>query len=392
MSTAFLVGCCFFSNTDSSEMQLFQTLALVAVAVNNFVELETLKPLPKPLLLGAVVRNGSSGEICFKDRTMSQSVDDQVSSMISEDILPQILPCNKKNIGLVKHCPGMSCQEVLTIHYALLTSGGNEDTLRGSLGQFWIQARSGGSVKLNCSVVREVCGERIGGWARIGALNMTDPGERCPPSLQEISAFGRSCQRTNHSSHSGAGCSSLYFPTQGFNFSEICGRIIGFQYGPTTAFKSYHDSLNRSVTVSINDVHVDGVSLTFGHHRDHIWTLASARGLQYRDTSVCPCTGGGTSSPTNTVPPWVGTDYFCDTAANITWETIRGSPHIFFPGNKLWDGEDCWGNSTCCEFNSPPWFHRQFGGVGILDYVELRLCGSNYLTGTPVQLIEIFVK
>ena len=375
------------------------SLVTLFVAVSIFLEVETLGTLPRPFLLKAVV---SSAGTCNSSITMDHSHNEEfqiiekgVFSLLLEDVLPQILPCDQKQIGLLRHCPARSCQEVALIHRAPLISGGdvNRKTREG-LGQFWVQSSDGGSVQVYCSVVRDVCGEAVGGWARIGTLNMADSRERCPPALLEIAVSARSCQRTNHSrQRGGAGCSSVYFPTRGLNLTRVCGRITGFQYGPTSAFKSYLDSTNSSEPVSIDDAYVDGVSVTFGTNCDHIWTLASARGIQYSDDSACPCTNVIASSQTASVPPWVGGDYFCDTASNITWEGIRGSPHLLFSANKLWDGEACWGNnSTCCAFNDPPWFHRQFGGVGIVEYVEVRLCGSDYVTDTPVQQVEIYVK
>ena len=69
-----------------------------------------------------------------------------------------------------------------------------------------------------------------------------------------------------------------------FSCSTVCGRIIGYQIGSTDAFCPFQSRCNyrrnddpaipRAYT--IDDVYVDGLSLTHGHPREHIWTFAAA--------------------------------------------------------------------------------------------------------------------
>ena len=62
---------------------------------------------------------------------------------------------------------------------------------------------------------------------------------------------------------------STTFPTYGVEYSRVCGRMIGYQAKSPDAFAPYF--VNRTVT--IDDVHVDGVSLT------HAWTVTSSAHL-----------------------------------------------------------------------------------------------------------------
>ena len=50
---------------------------------------------------------------------------------------------------------------------------------------------------------------------------------------------------------------------------------------------------------------------------------------------------------------FVGQDYFCDRSRS------GGQVGVFYADNPLWDSQGCGGTSTCCEFNSPPWFCKQ---------------------------------
>ena len=63
-------------------------------------------------------------------------------------------------------------------------------------------------------------------------------------------------------------------PSMGYhNYTRVCGKIKAYQQYSTDAFQPYY--LNRALT--IDDLYVDGVSLTHGQNpRNHIWTFANA--------------------------------------------------------------------------------------------------------------------
>ncbi len=101
----------------------------------------------------------------------------------------------------------------------------------------------------------------------------------------------------------------------GIAYSRVCGKVKAYQYYSPNAFGPYYH--NRALT--IDDIYVDGVSLTHGQNpRKHIWTFANAIDEVRSNEWVCPCTK--TDTPyTGVVPPFVGNDYFCDTA----WKPIQ---------------------------------------------------------------------
>ena len=61
------------------------------------------------------------------------------------------------------------------------------------------------------------------------------------------------------------GCYSTIFGTYNMTFNKICGQAKGYQKGLTSAF------ITRS---SINTFYVDGLSITLGNPRKHVWTYA----------------------------------------------------------------------------------------------------------------------
>ena len=107
-------------------------------------------------------------------------------------------------------------------------------------------------------------------WTRVAYLNMTDSSQTCPSAWATVNSPVRACGRRPINSGS---CDSVLYSTNGLSYTQVCGHIIGYQYGNTDAFWS-------SVTkyTGLNSWYVDGVSLTHGPpgQRTHVWTFANA--------------------------------------------------------------------------------------------------------------------
>ena len=155
---------------------------------------------------------------------------------------------------------------------------------------------------------------------RVAYLNMSDPTEECPPGFRLYNWNGiRACGRA---SLSGGSCQSVNFPSYSIRYSQVCGQVIGHSIENPDAIYP----LTRGQC--LNGPYVDGISITCGNPRKHIWTfMASTIGVH-----ECPC---AINSPFTTVPSFIGNDYFCES----------GCP-VFFQGNvncidPLWDGKQC---------------------------------------------------
>ena len=139
------------------------------------------------------------------------------------------------------------------------------------------------------------------GWRRVAYLNMSDPTQTCPPAWELITTPRRSCARPVNASD--RTCSSAMFSIQGIQYSQVCGRITAYQFGDPQAFVLEHVNIIQT----IDGAYVDGVSLTYGNPRRHIWTFAASldeAGIG-NDESRCTCTD---SSRPNTAPSYVGND------------------------------------------------------------------------------------
>ena len=217
---------------------------------------------------------------------------------------------------------------------------------------------------------------------RVANIDMTDPNQQCPDGFKQITRTEPPLRTCGRPVGSGGGCVSTTFPVHGIQYSRVCGRIIGYQIGPPVAF--YHFTQGQG----IDSYYIEGISLTHGQSpRQHIWSFAGAAAEQLSVASqICPCTQPGTEA--RAVPPFVGDDYFCDTA-------IRGSTWsngFLYSSDPLWDGQGCGSMSTCCEFNNPPWFCKLLPQP-TTDNIELRICNreGESLDDTPFQIVELYV-
>ena len=167
------------------------------------------------------------------------------------------------------------------------------------------------------------------------------------------------------------------------SMTKVCGRIIGYQLGSPETFNGKY--------VSIDGYYLDGVSVTYGSPRQHIWSFAAGldEGFYNRLDIVCPCVTGSTSG--DRVSIFVGQNYFCESGITRYSRDIHGT--LYPNGDPLWDGQGCGSNSTCCTFNSPPWFNVQLSSP-TTDDIEVRICGNERIGNedTPIQLIELYIK
>ena len=221
-----------------------------------------------------------------------------------------------------------------------------------------------------------------GGWTRLAYLDMSDNTQNCPSGLQAWFTGGiRVCRREGND----AGCRSIKFPTNGISYTQICGRVIGYQKGTT-------DGVNTDIN-NINYAYIDGVSITRGSPRQHVWSYIS--GLTSHPTSsqslVCPCNSNAGTN--NKVQEFVGEHHYCESGS-----TKKNTGNNYFNiSDPLWDGNDCLSREApCCSSpNMLPWFFRDYGNAtSYTDYLELRVCGDQVWSNedTPVQLYEIYVN
>ena len=255
-----------------------------------------------------------------------------------------------------------SCQEILHC-FPSAPSGYHE-----------IRVPNGSLVQVYCDMEGTNCGGQ-GGWMRVAHVNMSQDGASCPQGLTQKTVSGLTLCGQN-----AAGCQGTLFSALGLSYSRVCGQLRGYQFATTDAFSS------PGVPISSN--YVDGASITYSTSPlKHIWTYATGLSLQYDHcpTCLCPCNTGNTAQ----VPPFVGSDYYCETGFNSV-----GVPSGFLPNDPLWDGQQCVGvEAPCCTHPNMPWFIKTLGENTTED-IQLRLCHSespDVGEQTLLELISIYV-
>ena len=232
-------------------------------------------------------------------------------------------------------------------------------------GYYWISGIGDQPLRLYCEMRTTRCGNITGGWTRIAHIDMTEQ-QTCPSPLRTLTSPKRMC-----AGQTAAGCTSVEYPTLGVPFTHVCGQAIGYQHASVDGL----DAIRTNKT--IDNPYVDGLSITYGSPRHHVWTYAAGH------IRRCRCHPNSIAS----LPPsFVGQHHYCD-GYPVDW--AYGN---WYPQYRLWDGEGCPAGNTCCNPPNLPWFHRTLNTTTTED-LEVRWCrdepASNEDIG--VELLEIYV-
>ena len=246
-------------------------------------------------------------------------------------------------------------------------------------GEFWIKNSDGQPTQVYCAY-NPIPNANERGMLRIGYLDMTDSEQYCPPQFREVTKSSkRLCARNMKT----GGCNSVTFSSKNIPYKKICGRVKAYHYGSPSGFYT-----PRVSGYDINAPYLEGVSITRGTPRKHVWSFANALAENIPNTDhLCPCMNP-TQNQQRFIPDFVGQDYFCD-AGSHTYPPVG----VLYPNDPLWDGQGCQAPSTCCTFNNPPWFCKELGQE-TTDGIELRLCADEDAfvnEDSPIEQIEIYV-
>ena len=278
-------------------------------------------------------------------------LENEVEQLLNSSILPQLY-------GVQRNFPASSCADIYQGHPS---------------GYYWLNVTNEPQL-VYCSLSENrCCSKNDGKWMRIAYLNMSDPSAQCPDGWREVQSSPiRTCRRQMDTN-----INSVNYTSYGIPYSRVCGRIIAYQFGTPNGFGAFNRGLQ-----TLDVAYVDGISVTYGHPRNHIWTFAATT----ESRGTCPCITDRTAAPS-----FVNGAHFCEVGINNDGST-------FLDGNPLWDGQGCVASfGRCCQRNNPPWFCKQLNQPTTED-IELRIMGSvdsdNSLEeeDTPVELIEIFVQ
>ena len=259
------------------------------------------------------------------------------------------------SLGMLESNPGKSCDDIYQINKAT----------RGVSGDYWIQTPTGVH-KVYCDMELD-CGGTKGGWMRIADID-TKRGDQCPNGWVKSSQH-HSCK----ANHIAAGCYSTIFDTMSTMYGKVCGKIIGYQKGSMDAFYPSARAHGKypnfytpdTMSRSLDGVYVNGISITLGYPRKHVWTYAIGLSDDYDYPAYnCPCA----KTPGPDPPSFVHDHYYCESGNTGTYDVNE-----LYTEDPLWDGAGCLPENSCCYQPSMLWFYRQFPKAETGN-IEVRIC------------------
>ena len=282
----------------------------------------------------------------------------QILIMLTSSLLCLSQECyNKEEIYTATKLP-YSCKHILT-NYPATPSG-----------YYLIQPPGASAVQVYCDMENERCGSK--GWTRVAHVDMSND-TSCPGDLTFISSPIHTCGGPTT-----AGCASANFSTHGMSYSQVCGRLRGYQVGHPGAFGPYVNDVASGIVM-------DGILISHGKGQKHIWAYACgvAKAKDHHSNVYCPCTD---SKYNGIVPPFIGNDYYCD--SGVESSPVGGQ----FYTTPLWTGEGCTPPNFCCSHSGIPWFCKTLP-VPTTDYIEIRNCHNQPASSenTALDLIELYV-
>lgn len=262
--------------------------------------------------------------------------------------------------------PGVKLH-VVTVFLLALVSVQSQDTIESAVikGEDSMSCPSSELLEsakrnLSAAIVQSLPSSSCGGagWTQVVDLDISDPNQPCPFPWTVFTDKGtRLCSKSSSAYQK---CDGIRLPVPDAvgTYTRVCGQVTGYGIGNPLAFAE----------TSINDGYLDGVSLTRGSPRQHIWSWATGN-LDPRSRSPCPCDNRYDQDP----PSFVENNYFCNY------------------GTILWNGQDC--GDGCCTFNSPPYFTATLP-VPTSDNLEVRICSISRTPGIGVHIsrLQLYVQ
>ena len=146
----------------------------------------------------------------------------------------------------------------------------------------------------------------------------------------------------------GEPCFTLTLDING-KYSHVCGRVRGYQLKETRGFEVEPED-NKD---DINLHYADGVLITRGNPRQHLWTYAAST-----STHDCPCSNPDSRLPYT--PTVTGANYSCE-STRTDWD------------QPLWDRPKHTDADDNCTIHVNGWFYQNVEETD--ESIEVRWCG-----------------
>ncbi len=266
-------------------------------------------------------------------------------------------------IGLNSNFPAVSCAEIYE---------NNENAQNG----YYFISISDEITRSFCRFDFQTSGQ-LQGWELLTSLDMNNPDTNCPSEFQmvEHESGVRYCRKNSDSN----GCTAITYP-HNRPIKRLYGRVHGIQRGTPDIFDGIFDR-------TIEGDYLNGISLTYAHPRQHIWSFIGYTSAAYPN---CPCS----TNPTISTADYIGENYFCESGT----ADLEVDPAETFVNDPIWDGQNCESTQDpgCCtrgDLGNGEWFYREFE-VPFTPVVELRICTDQTIADEDIglQLVELYIQ
>jgi hypothetical protein len=213
-----------------------------------------------------------------------------------------------------------------------------------------------------------------GGWTRIFFLDGADAALACPAVWARQERAGADAFRGCARPLLGALAPAVTADAP-HAYTRVMGKMTGVVFGDQDAFAA-HDR-------GINDIYVDGVSLTIGNPREHVFTFIGAHPC-YDGIVRCPCDGG------TSAPDFVDAS-FCDRPGQAARPAgCNNGARDFDAATPLWDGP-----TDECNADADGLFVRDtLQAHTAADDIDIRLMADQNTADENLVLtfVEIYIR
>ena len=132
-------------------------------------------------------------------------------------------------------------------------------------------------------------------------------------------------------------------------------------------------------------MYVDGVSITLGDPRKHVWTYAVGLSDDFNyEYGNCPCANHSALR----APLFVGDNYYCESGNTGIFDAS-----VLYSEDALWDGEQCLPDNSCCDQTDQPWFYHQLP-ISVREHLEVQICQdqSHFDEVVTVETLQLFIQ
>lgn len=169
--------------------------------------------------------------------------------------------------------------------------------------------------------------------------------------------------------------SKVFAVPTGVVYERVRIEIEGLQWHSTDGF-----SVDTAPT-SLDDIYLEGVSITTVEPRKHIYSFASGLYKTVNGYQSCPCQGG------TLPPPFVGQNWTCDSGNTTTNYTAK-----WYTGQALWDGDSTGpGTSNNCAPPTQASVYEADLGAPTNQDIEVRLMQDGCDERVAIRKLKIEV-